>query len=78
MAERRQRFGSVRIRTTVGATAVVGLALGIAGFVLVATLRVAMTDSVHNQAELRAEDLVTLLNAGLIPGALALDDQTGR
>jgi signal transduction histidine kinase len=77
VAEQRQRLGSVRIRTTVGATAVVGLALTIAGFVLVATLRVAMTDSVQNEAELRAEDLVTLLNAGLKPDALALDDQDG-
>lgn len=77
VAERRPRLGSVRVRTTLGATVVVGLALGIAGLVLVATLRVAMTDSVQNEAELRAEDLVTLLNAGLIPGGLALDDQDG-
>ncbi len=67
-------MGTVRIRTTVAATVVVGIALTLGGLVLVMLLRSAMTDNVETAAESRAEDLVALLGGGMPPGLLALDD----
>ncbi len=67
-------MGTVRIRTTVAATVVVGVALALGGLVLVVLLRSAMIENVQTAAESRAEDLVALLGGGMAPGMLALDD----
>lgn len=66
--------GSVRVRATVSAVVVVGLALGIAAVVLVHATRVQLTDQVRTAAELRAADVVSALDAGAPPERLAVDD----
>lgn len=73
----RWRLGSVRVRTTIAATLVVGVALALGGLVLVVLLRSAMTDSVQTAAESRAEDMVALLTSGMPPALLTLDDSEG-
>jgi signal transduction histidine kinase len=69
-----RRFGTVRVRTTVGATLVVGLALVIGAFAVLAGLRRTLTDDVQTTARLRAEDVAALLRAGTAPEHLAIDD----
>jgi signal transduction histidine kinase len=58
---------SVRTRTVVGATAVVGLALTIGAVSLVVLLRRTLTDDVETAAALRADDVVALLRDGREP-----------
>ena len=64
---------SVRVRTTAAAVIVVGVALVVGAFALVVTLRQTLTEEVRDAAELRADDLVRLLEAGTDPSALPLD-----
>ncbi len=68
------RLGTVRVRTTIAATVVVGVALALGGLALVVLLRSAMTENVQVAAESRAEDLVALLAAGMPPALLTLGD----
>lgn len=76
MAERRQfRFATVRVRTTVGATVIVGVALVVGSVVLVGVLRSSLRDNVRTAVELRAEDVVSLLEGGGDLGELAVDDE---
>jgi signal transduction histidine kinase len=63
------------VRTTVGATVVVGLALVVGAFALVAWLSRSLTEDVETTARLRADDVVALLESGTPPGALAVEDQ---
>ena len=58
---------SVRVRTTVAAVVVVGVALVVGAIALVVTLRHTLTEEVRDAAELRADDLVRLLEAGTAP-----------
>ncbi len=58
---RRLRPRSVRVRTTLAAVVVVGLALAGGAVALVITLRVVLTNEVRNAARLRAEDLAVAL-----------------
>jgi len=51
----------VRVRTTVAAVVVAGLAMAVGGLVLVAVLRDTLTREVEAAARLRAEDVVSLL-----------------
>jgi signal transduction histidine kinase len=69
---------SVRVRTTAAAVVVVGIALIVGALALVLTMRHTLTDEVRDAAELRADDLAALLEAGTAPTALALgsDDDT--
>lgn len=69
------RFGSVRVRTTIGATAIVGVALIIGAVVLVGVLRRNLYDNVQTAARLRADDVVALLEAGSRPEQLAVEDE---
>ena len=64
---------SVRLRTTAAAVIVVGVALVVGAFALVVTLRQTLAEGVRDAAELRADDLVRLLEAGTDPSALPLD-----
>lgn len=74
MAERRLRpRGTVRLRTTLGATAVVGVALLLGGSLLLILLRQSLTDSASRNAEIRAEELVALLGRGFQPGDLPVE-----
>ena len=73
MAERGPRL-SIRVRTTLGATVVVGVALVVAGVLVVLLLRRDLTASVDATAALRVEDVVTALEAGTDPRALVEGD----
>ncbi|HEU5149204.1 MAG TPA: HAMP domain-containing sensor histidine kinase [Iamia sp.] len=73
MAERGPRL-SIRVRTTLGATVVVGVALVVAGVLVVLLLRRDLTASVDAAAALRVEDVVAALEAGTDPNALVEGD----
>ena len=68
-------LGSVRVRTTATAVAVVGIALLAGAIMLVAMLRSSLTDQVRTAAFLRAEDVASVLEAGTPPPALAVNDE---
>jgi signal transduction histidine kinase len=74
--ERHRRLVTVRVRTTAGATVVVGLALVIGALVLIGVLRRELVDNIETAARLRADDdLVALLEGGTTPDELAVDDE---
>ena len=65
-AERRRglaRLGTVRVRTTVAAVVVAGLAMAVGGLALVAVLRGALTRELRTTARLRGQDVAELLAA---------------
>ncbi|MDZ4827963.1 MAG: HAMP domain-containing sensor histidine kinase [Actinomycetota bacterium] len=62
------------MRTTAAAVLVVGVALVGGAIALVLTLRQTLTDEVRDAAELRADDLVELLESGTEPEDLRLGD----
>ena len=62
--------GSVRLRTTAAATAVVLLTLTVGSWVLLSTLRSALADNQDDVARARADDLLTLAAAGRLPTRL--------
>lgn len=67
---------SVRFRTAAAATAVVGVALVVGAVLLVLLMRRDLTAAVDSAAELRAEDVVTAVEAGGDPAeVLAGDDE---
>jgi signal transduction histidine kinase len=69
--------GSVRVRTTMAAVAVVGVAMVVGAVVLVVVLRNTLTREVQVAARLRAEDVAAVLGAGSSaagPRTLAVDD----
>lgn len=74
----RRRWLSIRVRTTLGATVVVGLALLVAGVLVVLVLRRDLTSSVDAAARLRAADVAVALEAGTAPAAVVAgdDDET--
>ena len=63
----RGRAGTVRVRTTVAATVLVGLALLAGGFALVAAMRTTLTDEVRSAARVRADDTAAALDTGTDP-----------
>jgi signal transduction histidine kinase len=63
----RESAGTVRVRTTAVATAVVGLALLIGGITLVVAMRETLTDVVRSAARVRATDTAAALEAGTDP-----------
>jgi signal transduction histidine kinase len=66
--------GSVRVRTTLGATVVVALALAIGGLGLVLSLRDALTDGVERTVQQQARSSAEVLEAGGTPSVLADDE----
>ena len=71
----RARLGTVRVRTTLVAVVVTGLALAVGAVVLVAVLRQTLTREVEAAARLRAEDVASVLAADSGGrGPLAVDD----
>jgi len=72
---RRLRPRSVRVRTTLAAVVVVGLALTVGAVALVVTMRIVLTGEVKNAARLRADDLAAALDSpgGRLPD-LGTDD----
>jgi signal transduction histidine kinase len=68
-ADRLRLPRSVRVRTTVAAVAVVGVAMLVGAVVLVVVLRSTLTREVQAAARLRAEDVAAVLAAGAGSGA---------
>jgi signal transduction histidine kinase len=66
--------GSVRTRTTVAATAVVAVALVVAGLAVVLLLRSNLSNQAELQAEVTARQLASRLAGGTAPAALDLPD----
>ena len=67
----------MRVRTTVAAVLVAGLAMAVGGLVLVTVLRATLTREVRTAAELRGEDVAALLASGTSgsgAGSLAVDE----
>jgi len=64
----------VRVRTTVAAVVVVGVAMAVGGVLLVTVLRDALTRQVAAAARLRATDVATVLASRAEPPVLAVDD----
>ena len=74
-AWRRGRLATIRVRTTVAAVAVVGLALGLGSVVLVTVLRDTLTREVRAAARLRGQDVAAVLASDAAArGPLAVDD----
>ncbi|MGQ0434578.1 MAG: sensor histidine kinase [Microthrixaceae bacterium] len=69
------RWRSVRVRTTVAATLVVGLALLIASGALLGVLRRSLEDNVETSARLRAEDVTALLESGSAPEEISVEEK---
>jgi signal transduction histidine kinase len=74
---RSSRFGTVRARTAVAATVVVGVALVVGAFGLVVLLRRSLVHDIDETAELRAADIAALTEAELLRESLpaAVDDE---
>ncbi|MFC6879999.1 MULTISPECIES: sensor histidine kinase [Actinomadura] len=68
------RFGSVRARTTAGATAVVAVALVVAGLVVVQLLRANLAGQADLRAEVAAREVAAQLAGGTPFGKLDLPD----
>ena len=64
----------MRVRTTMAATAVVGVALVVSAFGLMSVLRHSLFDNVESSARVRANDVVGLLEGGTAPADLVLED----
>lgn len=69
-----RRADSVRLRTTLLATAVVAVVLVGAAYALVALQRRSLTDNIETTIRLRADDISGLLAAGTIPGSVTVAD----
>lgn len=67
-------MGTVRVRTTAAAVAVVGLALVVGSVGLVVALRRSLTSDLRTALELRAADVASVLEAGTPPRSVAVDD----
>jgi signal transduction histidine kinase len=70
----RDRFGSVRVRTTALATLVVGLTLALGGVALVLALRTALTHSVERAVRQQAAAAAELVAADQTPAVIAGDE----
>jgi signal transduction histidine kinase len=73
----RAAFGTVRVRTTVLAVLVVGVALLVGAVALVVATRHILTNEVRDAARLRAADVAAALESGTAPGALGLSGMLG-
>jgi signal transduction histidine kinase len=69
------RLATVRVRTTLAATVVVGLAMIAGAILLVGILRENLTDAIENAVDLRALDIVANIESGSGAGSLAIDDR---
>lgn len=74
MVDRRVRWGAVRVRTTIAATLVVGMALIVSGVVLIGLLRASLAGQVETAAELRAEDVAAHIGGGRPNPQQAVED----
>jgi signal transduction histidine kinase len=70
----RARWGSVRLRTTVGAVVIVGLALLLGGVALVLVMRATLLEQVADVAQARAESIAASAGATDVPSPATDDD----
>lgn len=70
------RLGSLRTRATIGVVMVFAIALATAGVLLVWVVRSSMVANLDVTLALRADDIASLLAAGLAPVDLAIEDST--
>ncbi len=68
------RLATVRVRTTLAATIVVGLAMVVGALLLVVVLREHLIDGIKSAVDLRAVDVVTGIESGSGTGGLAIDE----
>jgi signal transduction histidine kinase len=68
------RAGTVRVRTTLAAVVVVGLALLLGAIALVAALRMVLTREVRTSARLQAGEVVRMLESGHDPASVVRPD----
>ena len=69
----RRRLASVRVRTTIGATLVVALALTMAGIAIAMILRDTMLGNVDASLRLRGSDIGAIIESGTLPDAVAIE-----
>jgi signal transduction histidine kinase len=67
-----RRFATVRVRVTLAAVVVVGLALAAGGTWLVDAQRDSLTESIDTAARLRARDIASTITDGSFPAILAV------
>ena len=72
-----RRLTTVRARTTIAATAIVGLALLVAAVALVVALRRSLVTNIDEVAEVRAEDIAALFHQASPPTELAASGDDG-
>lgn len=70
-----RRFGSVRIRTTLGATLIVAVALTVGAVGLVTILRSTMVANIDSALALRASDIGAIIEGGTLPDAVAIEGE---
>jgi signal transduction histidine kinase len=73
-AQVRAQGGTVRVRTTIAAVVVVGLAMAVGAMLLVTVLRGTLTGEVRAAAQSRAADVAAVLESGTRPAALGIDN----
>ncbi|MFZ6005284.1 MAG: ATP-binding protein [Actinomycetota bacterium] len=71
---RSHSWRTMRVRTTVAASVVVGMALLVGGLGLLAVLKESLEDNVETSARLRADDVAALIGSGLSPEDLSVED----
>lgn len=70
-----RRFGSVRIRTTLGATLIVAVALTVGAVGLVTILRSTMVANIDSALALRSSDIGAIIEGGTLPDAVAIEGE---
>jgi signal transduction histidine kinase len=68
------RRGTVRTRTTVAATLVLGLALLIGGIAMLSLLHRSLVRNLDDVADIRSDDIAALARRGALPARLSLED----
>lgn len=67
--------GSVRVRTTVAATLIVAITLGVGSTILISRFRASLDRNRRDAAEARAADIASLAGSGRLPPVLVLPNQ---
>ncbi len=71
---RRCRRGTVRTRTTVAATLILGLTLAVGGTAILTMLERSLVHNLDDVADVRADDIAALARAGALPDTLGLEE----
>ncbi len=74
MAADTRRWGTVRARTTLAATAIVGAAILAGSVAMEALLHRTLVRDLDGVADVRVDDIAALVEAGTLPGVISLED----